>query len=102
MVIHGEGKSPVRPTQAFILHTSHWTQAIIVPPTWIAMMIWAFIRVPSSEGLFKEQTSLEGAALSWAWLSALNSALGLYSTLAVNIPDFTVGTGSFCVSTGYL
>ena len=54
------------------------------------MLIWAFIRVPSSQGLFKQHTSLEGAALSWAWLSALNSALGLYSTLAVNIPDFTV------------
>ncbi|KIM82056.1 hypothetical protein PILCRDRAFT_820964 [Piloderma croceum F 1598] len=64
-------------------------KAIIVPATWIAMAIWAFVRVPSSQGLFKHHTSLEGAALRWAWLRALNSALGLYSTLAVNIPDFT-------------
>jgi NCS1 family nucleobase:cation symporter-1 len=54
------------------------------------MLIWAFVRVPPSRGLFNQHTSLEGAELSWGWLSALNSALGLYSTLAVNIPDFTV------------
>ncbi|KXN81396.1 hypothetical protein AN958_04785 [Leucoagaricus sp. SymC.cos] len=29
------------------------------------------------------------SAYSWAWLSALNSALGIYATLSVNIPDFT-------------
>lgn len=58
------------------------------------MLIWAFVRVPSSEGLFKEHTALKGSELSWAWLSALNSALGLYATLAVNIPDFTVSRSS--------
>ena len=66
-------------------------KAIIVPITWLAMLIWAFVRVPSSQGLFQQHTQLEGAKLSWAWLSALNSALGLYATLGVNIPDFTVG-----------
>ncbi|ETW79909.1 nucleobase cation symporter [Heterobasidion irregulare TC 32-1] len=64
-------------------------KAIIVPPTWLAMLIWAFVKVPSSEGLLTEHAKLSGSKLSWAWLSALNSALGIYSTLAVNIPDFT-------------
>ncbi|KAA1475711.1 NCS1 nucleoside transporter family [Dentipellis sp. KUC8613] len=64
-------------------------KAIIVPPTWLAMLIWAFVKVPASEGLAPSHTSLHGSQLSWAWLSALNSALGIYSTLAVNIPDFT-------------
>ncbi|KAI0787767.1 cytosine-purine permease [Fomes fomentarius] len=64
-------------------------KAIIVPPAWLAIMIWAFVKVPSSRGLFEQHTSLSGSALSYAWLSALNSALGIYSTLAVNIPDFT-------------
>ena len=74
---------------------SEFEQAMVVPATWIAMLIWAFARVPSSLGLFKQHTSLHGADLSWAWLSALNSALGLYSTLAVNIPDFTVSVEIF-------
>lgn len=55
------------------------------------MLIWAFVRVPSSQGLFEQKAVLDGPKLSWAWLSALNSALGLYATLGVNIPDFTVG-----------
>ena len=67
-------------------------KAIIVPPAWLAMLIWAFVKVPSSEGLLTEHAKLSGSKLSWAWLSALNSALGIYSTLAVNIPDFTVRT----------
>ena len=65
-------------------------KALVVPAAWFAMMIWAFVKVPSSQGFFSQHTSLSGSNLSWAWLSALNSALGLYATLSVNIPDFTV------------
>lgn len=77
--------SPLRIRWLFMI------KAIIVPATWIAMLIWAFVRVPSSQGLFEQKAVLDGPKLSWAWLSALNSALGLYATLGVNIPDFTVG-----------
>ena len=65
-------------------------KALVVPAAWLAMLIWAFVKVPSSQGCFAQHTALEGSALSWAWLNALNSALGLYATLSVNIPDFTV------------
>ena len=65
-------------------------KAIIVPPTWLALLIWAFVKVPPNRGLFAQKAMLSGSELSWAWLSALNSALGTYSTLGVNIPDFTV------------
>ncbi|TFY79951.1 hypothetical protein EWM64_g4056 [Hericium alpestre] len=64
-------------------------KAMIVPPTWLAMLIWSFVRVPASQSLMVAHSTLHGSQLSWAWLSALNSALGIYSTLAVNIPDFT-------------
>ncbi|KAI0765176.1 NCS1 nucleoside transporter family [Fomes fomentarius] len=64
-------------------------KAVIVPPAWIAILVWSFIRVPSREGLFAKQSDLSGSALAYAWLSALNSALGIYATVAVNIPDFT-------------
>ncbi|KZT24924.1 NCS1 nucleoside transporter family [Neolentinus lepideus HHB14362 ss-1] len=66
-------------------------KAAIVPAAWIAMLIWAFVKVPagSAGGLLSQHTELSGSSLAWAWLSALNSALGIYSTLAVNIPDFT-------------
>ncbi|KAF9226304.1 hypothetical protein BS17DRAFT_749647 [Gyrodon lividus] len=56
---------------------------------YLSMVIWAFVKVPPSVGLFNQHTTLEGPALSWAWLKALNSALSLYCGYAVNIPDFT-------------
>lgn len=67
-----------------------FVKALVVPPTWLAMLIWAAVKVPTSQGLFGEHAQTSGSNFSWAWLSALNSALGIYSTLAVNIPDFTV------------
>lgn len=67
-------------------------KAVVVPPAWIAILIWSFVKVPASQGLFGQHTHLSGSTLSYAWLSALNSALGIYSTLAVNIPDFTVSS----------
>ncbi|KAF7796008.1 hypothetical protein EIP86_007177 [Pleurotus ostreatoroseus] len=65
-------------------------KALIVPPAWFAILIWAAVKVPASQGLFAQHAQVSGADLSWAWLSSLNSALGAYATLAVNIPDFTV------------
>ena len=65
-------------------------KSFVVPPAWLAMLIWSFVKVPAKEGLFNQHTALSGSALSYAWLSAMNSALGIYGTLAVNIPDFTV------------
>ena len=66
-------------------------KSIIVPPTWIALLIWAMVKVPPGSGLLSQKAELSGSTLSWAWLGALNSALGSFSTLGVNIPDFTVG-----------
>ena len=81
-------------------------KSLIVPPTFIAIMIWAFVKTGGGP-LFSQKSRLSGSAQSWAWLSALNSALGNYAvsisasqhfililrssgqTLAVNIPDFT-------------
>ncbi|KAF8556738.1 hypothetical protein OG21DRAFT_1596272 [Imleria badia] len=66
-----------------------FVKSVIVPITWLAMVIWAFIRVPPSNGLFSGHATITGTQLSWSWLSALNSALGAYASLSVNIPDFT-------------
>lgn len=65
-------------------------KGVVVPIAWLAMVIWAFVRVPPSSGLFAEHATITGTQFSWSWLSAMNSALGIYSTLSVNIPDFTV------------
>lgn len=65
-------------------------KSIIVPAAWLAVLIWAMVKVPAKISLAPNGPSLSGSALSWAWLSSLNSALGFYATLSINIPDFTV------------
>ena len=67
-------------------------KGVVVPIAWLAMVIWAFVRVPPSSGLFAGHATITGTQFSWNWLSALNSALGIYSSLTVNIPDFTVSS----------
>ena len=69
-------------------------KAIIVPAAWIAMLIWAMVKVPPSVSLAAKESTVGGSTFSWAWLGSLNSALGIYATLAVNIPDFTVSAAS--------
>ncbi|KAG7447269.1 cytosine-purine permease [Guyanagaster necrorhizus] len=64
-------------------------KAFIVPCAWLAILIWAMVKAPPSVSLQPKHAEVSGSALSWAWLSALNSALGIYATLAVNISDFT-------------
>ncbi|KAF9456393.1 cytosine-purine permease [Collybia nuda] len=64
-------------------------KSIIVPSAWLAILIWAMSKAPPQISLSPKHTSLSGSALSWAWLNALNSSLGFYATVAVNIPDFT-------------
>ncbi|KAF8206421.1 permease for cytosine/purines, uracil, thiamine, allantoin-domain-containing protein [Mycena galopus ATCC 62051] len=75
--------SPQRIRHLFVV------KAIIVPATWLAILIWAMHEAPPSISLGPKHAALSGSAASWAWLSSLNSALGIYATLAVNIPDFT-------------
>lgn len=68
-------------------------KAILVPPTWLALLIWAFVRVPPNNSLIAPKAALGSKELSWAWLSAFNSAIGFFATAGVNMPDFTVSNG---------
>ncbi|CCO26301.1 putative permease C1683,05 [Rhizoctonia solani AG-1 IB] len=63
-------------------------KAILAPATGLAIMIWAFVRSGGGP-IFAQKATISGPALSWAMLSAMNSAIGNYATLSVNIPDFT-------------
>jgi len=64
-------------------------KALIVPPTWIAIFIWAVVKAPVAESLNQAHSSLSGSQFTWSWIGSMNSALGVWLTLAVNIPDFT-------------
>ncbi|EJD55067.1 NCS1 nucleoside transporter family [Auricularia subglabra TFB-10046 SS5] len=65
---------------------------VVVPVAWLSMMIWAFTTTSSrsgSDSVLSLPSTIRGPRLAWAWLLAMNSAMGEYSTLACNIPDFT-------------
>lgn len=65
-------------------------KGMIVPIAWLCILIWSFVEVPAKISFDPNHSGLKGSALSWAWLSAMNAAIGTYATLSVNIPDFTV------------
>lgn len=68
-----------------------FAKALIVPLTFIAILVWSMMKVPTSRSLnLNASSTLNSSDLCWAWLRSLNSTLGSWMTLAVNIPDFTV------------
>ena len=65
-------------------------KTIIVPPTWLALLIWAFVKVPSNISFPTPKNTLSGNELRWARLSAFNSAFGFFATAGLNMSNFTV------------
>ena len=64
-------------------------KGILVPISWIEMLIWALVKAPSIGSVLPQKNKLNGNSLSWAWIIALNNSLGRFSALTVNISDFT-------------
>ncbi len=72
-------------------------KSLIIPATWLSMLIWSVVKVPISQSMDQEHSTLSGKDLQWAYIKSMNSALGVWLTLAVNIPDFTASTShSLC------
>ncbi|KZT61455.1 NCS1 nucleoside transporter family [Calocera cornea HHB12733] len=73
-------------------HRIRWlflVKSVAVTITGVSMMVWAFVVTGGAGAIFGQGASVSGSRLAWAWLSGLNSVLGNYATLSVNIPDFT-------------
>ncbi|KAH9903634.1 uracil permease [Xylariomycetidae sp. FL2044] len=65
-------------------------KAFLVTPMALAMVIWISVKAgASSNDFFNAPATVTGSARAWLWLSSLTSVTGGYSTLAVNIPDFS-------------
>ncbi|KAI1854981.1 hypothetical protein JX265_012336 [Neoarthrinium moseri] len=65
-------------------------KSVLVPPMALAMVVWISVKAGSnSASFFNTPASVSGTARSWLWLSSLTSVTGGYSTLAVNISDFS-------------
>ncbi|KAL7417172.1 permease for cytosine/purines, uracil, thiamine, allantoin-domain-containing protein [Mrakia frigida] len=65
-----------------------WAKSIFVPIVFVALFIWA-LAAAGTGPIFQEKTTISGSKLAWTFLSSMNSVLGNYATLSVNIPDFS-------------
>ncbi|KAK8106836.1 uncharacterized protein PG998_008849 [Apiospora kogelbergensis] len=66
-----------------------WVKTILVPPMALAMVIWITVQAGGQGEFFYAPATVSGSKRAWLWLSNLTSVTGGFSTLAVNIPDFS-------------
>jgi NCS1 family nucleobase:cation symporter-1 len=67
-----------------------WAKSVLVLPTALAMVIWISLKAGDDGGKFFDQpSSVHGSERAWLWVSSLTSVTGGFSTLAVNISDFS-------------
>ncbi|TKA63041.1 hypothetical protein B0A49_10236 [Cryomyces minteri] len=65
-------------------------KSIIVPISWIAILVWAFLSTKGAEtSIWSQHTTIHGSAYSWAYLASMTSVIGNYATLSVNQADFS-------------
>lgn len=73
-------------------HKVQWlfyAKAIAVPPMVVAMTIWTCLRARGSGAIFNVDATITGSVRAWLWLATMTSVTGGYSTIAVNVPDFS-------------
>ncbi|KAL5118332.1 hypothetical protein ACEQ8H_003681 [Pleosporales sp. CAS-2024a] len=66
-----------------------WVKTMLMPPVAIGMTIWVALKAGGNGAFFDQPPKVHGSERTWLWLSAMTSITGGYSTLAVNIPDFS-------------
>ncbi|KAK6954991.1 hypothetical protein Daesc_002621 [Daldinia eschscholtzii] len=66
-----------------------WVKTVLVTPMALAMVIWITVVAGGQGDFFYAPATVSGSTRAWLWLSNLTSVTGGYSTLAVNIPDFS-------------
>ncbi|KAH9908847.1 NCS1 nucleoside transporter [Xylariomycetidae sp. FL2044] len=76
----------IHPTR---LRPLFWIKLVAAPIVAIATMGWAIREAGGGGDIFAQRASVGGSQYAYLWLSAMTSVTGTWSTLAVNIPDFT-------------
>lgn len=67
-----------------------WVKGVIVPPTFFALFLWAVIVSHGGGPLVTGKMKLTSTYMNTAYsaLTGLNAIIGLFSSMAVNMPDF--------------
>ncbi|ORY60398.1 NCS1 nucleoside transporter family [Leucosporidium creatinivorum] len=66
-----------------------FVKSVAVPITGLATMAWCIAKAGGGGEMFKAGPTVHGSDFSSAWLLSMTSLIGGYSTVALNIPDFT-------------
>ncbi|KAH7084614.1 uracil permease [Paraphoma chrysanthemicola] len=66
-----------------------WVKTVLTPPVAIGMTIWVALKAGGNGAFFNRPSQVHGSERVWLWLSSMTSVTGGYSTLAVNISDFS-------------
>jgi NCS1 nucleoside transporter family len=75
---------PIRKLRYFFIF-----KTVLVTPAWFAMFLWAVIVTKGGGPLVHGPTTINPkVGRAWSALQALNVIIGLFSSLAVNMPDF--------------
>lgn len=64
-------------------------KSILVPIVGFATLGWCVAKAGGGGPLLQQEPTVQGSAFASAWLLSLTSLIGGYSTVALNIPDFT-------------
>ncbi|ORY17819.1 permease for cytosine/purines, uracil, thiamine, allantoin-domain-containing protein [Clohesyomyces aquaticus] len=72
------------------LRVLFWVKGVIVPPTFFALFLWAVIKTKGGGPLVTGKAQITSTYMNTAYsaLTGLNVMIGLFSSLAVNMPDF--------------
>ncbi|KAF2731365.1 hypothetical protein EJ04DRAFT_554776 [Polyplosphaeria fusca] len=72
------------------LRVLFWVKGVIVPPTFLALFLWAVIVTKGGGELVTGHYKITSTYMNTAYsaLTGLNVIIGLFSSLAVNMPDF--------------
>ncbi|KAI1324650.1 permease for cytosine/purines, uracil, thiamine, allantoin-domain-containing protein [Xylariaceae sp. FL0255] len=77
-----------------LIHPRHlkplfWIKLFAAPTAALAILGWSVRQAGGGGDIFREKASVSGSDYAWLWLTCTSSVTGNWSTLAVNIPDFT-------------
>ncbi|KAI0106820.1 permease for cytosine/purines, uracil, thiamine, allantoin-domain-containing protein [Daldinia grandis] len=76
----------IHPTK---LRPLFWVKLLAAPVAAIATMGWCIQRARGGGDIFALRATAGEQQYVWLWLTCMSSVAGQWSTLAVNIPDFT-------------
>lgn len=66
-----------------------WVKTVLLPPVTVGMPIWVAVQAGGNGTFFTRPPAVHGSERAWLWLSSMTSITGGYSTLAVNILNFS-------------